>query len=151
MTKDKQRMKLIRSIKKQGLITLGRYYTHKKQYQVADMFYGKALDTDANHLSASHYHSYAYVLYEAKQFQIGAYKDIRNRGEKQMTKDKQRMKLIRSIKKQGLITLGRYYTHKKQYQVADMFYGKALDTDANHLSASHYHSYAYVLYEAKQF
>lgn len=69
MTKDKNSKNVLRHFKKQGLILLGRYYTHKKQYQVADMFYGKALDTDANHLSASHYHSYAYVLYEAKQFQ----------------------------------------------------------------------------------
>src|SRR5699024_4315684 len=68
MTKNRQRINLFKYIKKQGLLTLGRYYTYKKQYQVAEVFYGKALAEDTDRLPAAHFHTYAYVLYEAKQF-----------------------------------------------------------------------------------
>lgn len=55
-------------IKKNLLIAIAKIYKHKRQHDVAAIFYGKALD---NHdgLRASLYYEYAYVLYATKKFE----------------------------------------------------------------------------------
>lgn len=68
MEQEARRTGIFRFIKKSSLIAIARLYKHKQQYNVASIFYGKALDDNNRILRASQYYDYAYVLYMDKKF-----------------------------------------------------------------------------------
>lgn len=68
MKQEKKRINIFQPIKKSGLIAIARLYKHKGQYDIATIFFKKALDEKIRRSRPFRYYEYAYVLLENKNY-----------------------------------------------------------------------------------